>query len=73
MELIDLIPNSMSFRVITTIDVSDEGEIPVGFTGRVKHHEHGSVVVRRAGTRPASCTTPASTTPPIDAFGPTAG
>ncbi len=43
MELIDLIPNSMSFRVITTIDVHDESEIPVGFTGRVKHHENGSV------------------------------
>lgn len=39
MELIDLIPNSMSFRVITTIDVTDDAEIPVGFTGRVKHHD----------------------------------
>lgn len=44
MELIDLIPNSMSFRVVTTIDVHDENEIPVDFTGRVKHHLGGSVV-----------------------------
>ena len=43
-ELIDLIPNSMSFRVVTTIDVADESEIPEGFTGRVKHHLGGSVV-----------------------------
>ena len=33
MELIDLIPNAMSFRVITTIDIEDEAEIPVDFTG----------------------------------------
>jgi antitoxin component YwqK of YwqJK toxin-antitoxin module len=44
MELIDLIPNSMSFRVVTTIEITDESEIPVGFTGRVKHHENGVVV-----------------------------
>lgn len=44
MELIDLIPNSMSFRVITTIDITDVSEIPVGFSGRVKHHEDGSVI-----------------------------
>ena len=44
MELIDLIPNSMSFRVVTTIDVHDESEIPADFTGRVKHHLNGSVV-----------------------------
>ena len=39
MELIDLIPNSLSFRVITTIDIRDEAEIPQGFSGRVKFHE----------------------------------
>lgn len=38
MELIDLVPNSLSFRVITTIDVDDEREIPTGFTGRVRRH-----------------------------------
>jgi len=43
MELIDLIPNSMSFRVVTTLDIHEEGEIPVGFTGRVKHHEQGTI------------------------------
>ena len=43
MELIDLIPNAMSFRVITTIDIEDEAEIPVDFTGRVRRHAGGSV------------------------------
>jgi len=43
MELIDLVPNSMSFRVITTIDIDDETEIPTGFTGRVKRHSNGSI------------------------------
>jgi antitoxin component YwqK of YwqJK toxin-antitoxin module len=45
MELIDLIPNSMSFRVVTTIDVHDGDEIPVGFTGRIKHHDEDNSVV----------------------------
>lgn len=45
MELIDLIPNSMSFRVVTTLDVHDGDEIPVGFTGRVKHHDDANTVV----------------------------
>lgn len=40
MDLIDLMPNSMSFRVVTTIEVDDEAMIPAGFTGRVKRHEH---------------------------------
>ncbi|MEO7399050.1 MAG: hypothetical protein ABIW84_10840 [Ilumatobacteraceae bacterium] len=44
MELIDLIPNSMSFRMVTTLDVDDEREIPAGFTGRVRRHDCGSVV-----------------------------
>lgn len=43
MELIDLVPNSLSFRVITTIDVDDEREIPTGFTGRVRRHADGFV------------------------------
>ena len=38
MELIDLVPNSLSFRVITTIDIHDEAEIPARFTGRVRRH-----------------------------------
>ena len=45
MELIDLIPNSMSFRVVTTIDAHDGDEIPVGFTGRIKHHDETDGVV----------------------------
>lgn len=36
MELIDLIPNSLSFRIITTLDISDEREVPEGYTGRVR-------------------------------------
>ena len=43
MELIDLVPNSLSFRVFTTINVDDEGEIPTGFTGRVRRHVAGSI------------------------------
>ena len=34
--MMELLPNSMSFRVINTLDVNDEAEIPVGFTGRVR-------------------------------------
>src|SRR5690606_33033757 len=34
--VVDLLPNSLSFRVITTIDVEAESEIPDGFTGRVR-------------------------------------
>ena len=44
MELIDRIPNSMSFRVIPTIDVDDEKEIPTGFTGRVRRRVNGKWV-----------------------------
>jgi len=44
MELIDLIPNSMSFRVITTLELRDGDEVPVGFTGRVKLLEENSVI-----------------------------
>ena len=32
----ELLPNSMSFRVISTLDVVDESEIPPDFTGRVR-------------------------------------
>lgn len=44
MELIDLIPNSMSFRVITTLELHEGDEVPVGFTGRVKLYEDATVV-----------------------------
>ena len=43
MELIDLIPSSMSFRVIVTIDIEDEAQIPIGFTGRVRRHANESI------------------------------
>lgn len=36
MELINLVPNSLSFRIISTLDISDESEVPEGFTGRVR-------------------------------------
>ena len=32
----DLLPNALSFRVVTTIDVDDDDQIPRGFTGRVR-------------------------------------
>ena len=43
MELIDLVPNSMSFRVISTLDITDEAEIPTSFTGRVRFHEKSAI------------------------------
>lgn len=43
MELIDLVPNSLSFRVISTVDITDEAEIPEGFTGRVRFHRNDRV------------------------------
>lgn len=41
---VDLLPNSLSFRVITTIDVTAEDEIPDGFTGRVRLRYDGALV-----------------------------
>jgi hypothetical protein len=32
----DLLPSSLSFRVVSTLDVDDELEVPEGFTGRVR-------------------------------------
>ena len=32
----DLLPSSMSFRVVATLDIDDELDIPEGFTGRVR-------------------------------------
>lgn len=40
----DLLPNSLSFRVITTIDIESESEIPDGFTGRVRLRLDGHLV-----------------------------
>ena len=31
-----LLPSSMSFRIITTLDIADESEIPEAFEGRVR-------------------------------------
>lgn len=43
MDLIDLIPNSMTFRIVTTIEVGDEAEIPEGFTGRVRRRANDHI------------------------------
>lgn len=32
----ELLPNSMSFRVIATLDITDDAEIPSDFTGRIR-------------------------------------
>lgn len=39
----ELLPNSLSFRVVTTLDVESEAEIPEGFTGRVRMSDRGVV------------------------------
>ena len=44
MELIDIIPNSMSFRIVTTLDVPDGTDTPEGFTGRVRRFAMGRLV-----------------------------
>lgn len=41
MELIDLIPNSMSFRIVSTLDLADGDDPPAGFTGRVRGRVDG--------------------------------
>ena len=38
MELIDIIPNSMSFRIVSTMDVPEGTATPEGFTGRVRRY-----------------------------------
>ena len=45
MDLIDLIPNSMSFRLVTTVDITDDAQIPAGFTGRVKFRDASGTVL----------------------------
>ncbi len=37
----DLLPNSMSFRFVTTINVDADDQIPVAFTGRVRKSTGG--------------------------------
>jgi hypothetical protein len=39
---VELLPNSMSFRVISTLDVNDESEIPADYSGRVRRSFNGS-------------------------------
>lgn len=44
MEFVDLVPNSLTFRVINTIDIRHDGaEIPAGYTGRVRRYLDGSL------------------------------
>ncbi|MBI4885446.1 MAG: hypothetical protein HY826_15475 [Actinobacteria bacterium] len=43
MEFVDLVPNSLTFRIINTIDVDDESEIPADYTGRVRRYVAGSL------------------------------
>lgn len=40
---VDLLPNSMSFRFVTTIDVSSPDAVPPGFSGRVRIGREGSL------------------------------
>ncbi len=40
----DLLPNAMSFRVVTSIDVADLVDVPTGFTGRARLLRHGVLV-----------------------------
>ena len=44
MELVDLVPNSLTFRVINTIDVEDESDVPEGYSGRVRRYLEGALV-----------------------------
>lgn len=44
MDVIDLIPNSMTFRIVTTLDLADGDDTPAGFTGRVRRHGAGRPV-----------------------------
>ena len=42
--MVDLLPNALSFRVITTIEVESELEIPDRFSGRVRLRMDGVLV-----------------------------
>jgi hypothetical protein len=39
--VVDLFPNTLSFRVVTTLDVDSESQIPAMFTGRVRKSANG--------------------------------
>ncbi len=41
--VVELLPNSLSFRVVTTLDVESETQIPRGFSGRVRLSVDGVV------------------------------
>jgi hypothetical protein len=38
---VDILPNSMSFRFVTTLSVEDDDDIPADFTGRVRKSTNG--------------------------------
>ncbi len=44
MEFVDLVPNSLTFRVINTIEIDDEADIPVDYTGRIRRYLEGTLV-----------------------------
>lgn len=42
----DLLPGGLSFRVVNTLDVVDDAEVPPEFTGRVRRHfANGQTIV----------------------------
>jgi len=43
MEFVDLVPNSLTFRVISTLDVDDDASVPAGYTGRVRRYTDGTL------------------------------
>jgi hypothetical protein len=46
-DLMDLLPNSMSFRFVATIDMLEGDLVPLGFTGRVRASEAGRLTTVR--------------------------
>ncbi len=40
----EILPSALSFRIITSVDVADECEIPTLFNGRVRFVEDGRIV-----------------------------
>ena len=44
MEFVDLVPNSLTFRVINTIDIDNEANVPEGYTGRIRRYLEGALV-----------------------------
>lgn len=45
MELIDLIPNSFSFRIVSMLDLDEHDEMPEGFSGRVRRARDGRLII----------------------------